>query len=66
MQELDYDSGAQDISPEPTSLQALLERHNPQALQRMVAIEEHTSGAQSSGGNFLEVANTVGKLFFAD
>ena len=47
----DYDSGARDMSPEPTSFYTLLEKHNPDYL--------HQISNTQYGPGFLEVANMV-------
>lgn len=48
---LDYDSGARDMSPEPASLQQLVESHNP----RLLSIVQD----DSIGMEILDVANRV-------
>lgn len=48
---LDYDSGARDMSPEPASLQQLVESHHP----RLLSIVQD----DSIGMEILDVANRV-------
>ena len=57
----DYDSGARDLSPEPTSLYKLFEAQEPDVLQRMM---EYSDSCESLGGpNFMEVANSVSCVY---
>ena len=48
---LDYDSGARDMSPEPTSLHQLMESHDPKSLRHA-----HEDAVAS---DVLELANRV-------
>jgi len=50
----DYDSGARDLSPEPTSLHQLMESHDPSTLR---IVQEDTKST-----DLLEVANRVSML----
>lgn len=54
---LDYDSGARDMSPEPASLQQLVESHNP----RLLSIVQD----DSIGMEILDVANRVSIFWFS-
>ncbi|XP_013380937.1 uncharacterized protein LOC106152021 [Lingula anatina] len=54
---LDYDSGAQDLHLEPTSLQRLIEHHNPGVISELM---ENPRGqhSQEAASHFLEIANS--------
>lgn len=54
---LDYDSGARDMSPEPASLQQLVESHNPQLLS---IVQDDSIGME-----ILDVANRVSIFWFS-